>query len=244
MTEEANMGMPRTPSDGSVGKRKVGVLAATSEDTKFGAETCCKYGYEPICAHISPSPQAQTKLQMREPKDGALTQATIGKVKELVAAKVEAIVIYCNSLSSVIDLVQVRVASAVPIITPLDAYESRVNEHQCLGILAANCQCVGNLERFILNQKEEAIVIGLGSLSLVNDVESGICGEKIISARQLIQTVMTLWIHGAQIIFLACTHFSQFHSELVQHFRRLNFPLEIYEPTADMMALLAQRLAA
>jgi len=243
MTEDNVIGMPRAPDNG--GKRKrVGVLAATSEDTKFGAETCREYGYEPICVHISPSPQAQTKLQMREPKDGALTAATIVKVRELIGQEVEAIVIYCNSLSSVVNLEEVREQSVVPIITPLDAYESRVDQHQCLGILAANCQCVGNLERFVLNRKEEAIVIGLGSLLLVNDVESGVCGDNIISVRQLIQTVMTLWIHGAQVIFLARTHFSQFHSELVVHFQRLNFPLEIYEPTAAKLALLAQRLAA
>lgn len=243
MTGDTNMAMPRAPAVGSQPVR-VGVLAATSEDTRFGEEVCLAHGYFPICAHISDSPQAQTKLQMKEPEDHELTNATIEKVKELIDQGVEAIMIYCNSLSSVVDMKRVKDESrGIDIITPLDAYKPLLKQYQCFGILAANCQCTANLERFVIEDNENAIVIGLGSLSLVNDVEGHIIGEEIIARRQLLTTVVTLWIHGAQIVILACTHFSKFHAELSAALERLDNPIRLYEPTADMMALLQQRLA-
>lgn len=242
-TADIPMGMPRAPAVGSQPVR-VGVLAATPKDTEFGAATCRVHGYVPICAHISKTPQGQTKLQMREPKDGALTKATIAKIHQLVKKGVVAVVIYCNSLSSAVNLKQVRRQSTVPVITPLDAYEPLLQKYACFGVLAANCQCLGNLERFVLNHNNQAIVVGLGTLSLVNDIEQEARSREVMVKRQLTRTVTTLQRHGAEIVLLACTHFVVFAHDLERALKRRKHPLRLYEPTKDMMSLLARQLAA
>lgn len=211
--------------------RLIGVIAGTKVDTQMGVDFLHKHHIKTIGLSISDNPQAQTRLQALDKQ--RLTKLVLEAIQKLIQQGVDQIIIYCNSLSSTINLDFVRQKVAIKIITPLEVYAQIAKKYQTFGLIAANCQVLANLEQFILDKNPQAVVLGYGNLKLVYDIEAHVSPRQIIKRHNLVSVCRYLHQSGAQIIILGCTHFSYIYSAL----RRL-IQVNLFEPSLKMRELL------
>ena len=129
-------------------KLVVGVIAGTPIDTRFGVNYLDAHQIKAVGRSISETPQQQTEMQALNRDE--LTARTLGVIRELQQAGVNAIMIYCNSLSGAIDLDGVRKQIGIPLVSPLDVYKDLIGKYRKFGLLAAKCQSCANIERLII----------------------------------------------------------------------------------------------
>jgi len=211
----------------------VGVIAGTPIDTKFGVNFLLEKQIKAFGLSISETPQEQTELQALN-RD-ALTHKVEQVIEQLKLSGVNAIMIYCNSLSGAIDLEAIRAHIDLPLICPLDVYRELIGKYRKFGLLAANCQSCANIERLIIENDPRAKVIGVGNLQIVEDIEKGYAPRAIIRDHALVEIATSLRMSGVEILILACTHFHYFYQEF-----KGSVCLEIFEPSEQMV----QRLLA
>lgn len=211
----------------------VGVIAGTPIDTRFGVNFLAGKQIRAVGLSISDTPQEQTELQALN--RAALTELVHVRIGELLAQGVNALMIYCNSLSGALDLDALRARLPVSLITPLDVYAELAGRHRKFGLLAANCQSCANIERLLLEKDGQAKVIGVGNLQIVEDIERGYAPAAILRDHALVELGASLRMSGVEILILACTHFHYFYREL-----KGQVCLEIFEPSEQMVARLEQ----
>ncbi|MBI2381269.1 MAG: aspartate/glutamate racemase family protein [Gammaproteobacteria bacterium] len=209
----------------------VGVIAGTPIDTRFGVSFLEGKQIRAYGLSISDTPQEQTGMQALNRE--ALTELVLLRIGELLAAGVNALMIYCNSLSGALDLEALRARLAVPLITPLDVYAELAGRYRKFGLLAANCQSCANIERLLLERDSQAKVIGVGNLQIVEDIEKGYAPAAILRDHALVELGASLRMSGVEILILACTHFHYFYREL-----QGQICLEIFEPSEQMVVRL------
>ena len=164
----------------------VGVIAGTPFDTQLGLNQLSKLGLQAIAGYpISQDPNAQTLLQVNQ---SFLELHIIKAIDCLLIKNVSCIIIYCNSISSAIDIEKVRyLYKNVIFITTNDVYEKiKLSTNNNIGLIAANSQCVGNIEKIILKNNPGCQVIGIGFLPMVKAIESGKTAKDIIEMCDLI----------------------------------------------------------
>jgi len=210
--------------------KKVGIIAATPTDTKFGINIFSDRGYFAFGLSITSTPQEQTSLQALKKED--LTKRVYASVLKLIKLKVSVDVIYCNSLSGAIDLKYVRIHSSVPIVTPLDVYRNIARKYLVIGILAANGQSVANIERLILSEDKNTIIVGQGNLIIVNAIEAKTPPRWIINHFKINSLFKMYELIGCEIILLACTHFSYFKQELTKR------KIQILDPADEIVKIV------
>ncbi|MFW6274138.1 MAG: Asp/Glu racemase, partial [Halanaerobium sp.] len=114
-----------------------GIIAGTTFDTKLGAEFFREQGLKAVSKYIAETADLQNNLQYSNPKK--LEQITIDAAAELKKMGADIIIIYCNSLSAVLNIEKISAVTKVPIITPLDVYKNlELNKIDKLAVLAAN----------------------------------------------------------------------------------------------------------
>lgn len=211
----------------------VDVIAATEFDTRLGVYYLQKSGINDIIScSISNSPEEQTKLQ-KNPQ--MLMNLVYERITKSIANNAKCVLIYCNSLSGALDLIQLRKIFAIPIVTPIDVYIDYATQFKKFGLIAANCQSVFNIEKIIVQNNPSASVVGLGSLSLVNAVEEKWPSLKIINDFQLINQFSIFRSHGCEVVIIGCTHFHYFLDDLYDALQDNKFSLKIIEPSQKML---------
>lgn len=102
--------------------RPVVSLAGTYFDTWLGGQQLRQAGYRPLYAPLSATPDAQNASQYHA--STSLLEQTCQHIAAAIAQGAQAAFLYCNSLTSSIDLEQVRRRfENFPIITPWQAYQ-------------------------------------------------------------------------------------------------------------------------
>lgn len=210
----------------------VGVIAATNFDTNLGINLLETAGIPTIACCVSKTPQEQTLLQIERHKLQTLVTKAIDHFK---VRNVSCVFIYCNSLSGLLNLSSLSKQFDLPIITPLSTYQEIAKHSNQLGLIAANGQGVANIERILLEQNKNCLVIGLGNLALVNAIEQGIDPHCIIDTYELIQQCRIFEAQGCQKILLACTHFSYFYRQLISSLKNVGCKLDVIEPSQNML---------
>ncbi len=214
----------------------IGVIAATTVDTELGLELLKQKNIPATGVSISNTPQEQTRLQaLNKPE---LTKIVIKAVKLLESQGIRKVMIYCNSLSGAIDLPLVLNKTNATIATPIEVYEKLALSHSQFGLLAANGQSVGNIEKRILKKNKNAFVIGYGNINIVYDVENKISPDKIIKKHSLHKICNYLGKSGAEIIILGCTHFPYFYEQLA-----VETDAKLFEPSEEMINILMDKEA-
>ena len=211
---------------------KVGVLAATYFDTQAGVEYLKKSGINAFPYFVSKSPMEQTRLQINQVK---LMEKVINGIDYLTTKGAHCIFIYCNSLSGALDLEKLRMNSPVPIITRLEVYVEVARNFHIFGLLAANCQSLAHIENIIIRHNPKAVVIGLGSLALVDAIEEGESPADIVKEFNLIQICEVFKIHHCENIIFGCTHFPYFLDEFSQQMKENHYNFPIIEPSQKML---------
>ena len=200
---------------------KIAVIAGTPIDTLMGAEFLQKKGLETEEFPVSENPVEQTKFQ-------AMPQET----KECGIKK---IFVYCNSLSSAVDMEKLSKEENIVIVTPMDAYKKIAVDYNSVGVFAANNQGLAGIERTIVEKNKNCNVIGIGILPVVLDVEAKKQAQDIIADNHLDLAVEFFEKNRVEAIILGCTHFPYFEKEL-----KKCTELEIINPSETMHKILIE----
>lgn len=87
-------------------------------------------------------PQEIKELEMKK---------IINKIKECGIKK---IFVYCNSLSSAVDMEKLSKEENIVIVTPMDAYKKIAVDYNSVGVFAANNQGLAGIERTIVEKNK------------------------------------------------------------------------------------------
>lgn len=209
----------------------IGVIGGTIIDANL-----CKYFLETknlsaITANISKDPYEQTVLQLTPE---ALTRRVQHAIHNLIKKGCSSIFIYCNSMSTAIELNRLRANFKTPIFTPLETYSLIANQHNAFALITANCQALNNLKKNLLIYNPSAVITGFASLALVNDIENGLSPTDIIKKYDLISYCKMLEDNNIPSLILGCTHFSYLYKKLTEAMLKENIHLNLFDPSEAM----------
>lgn len=211
--------------------QKIGVIAGSPVDTKMGVDFLVSKGLYAKSYPAASAAREQTELQMASIEE--LTNKVREIIRRIMNDGMDSVMIYCNSLSSAVDMGKLSEELSVKIITPLNAYRILATQYFNFGVLAGNNQGLAGIERTILSVNKECNVIGLSMLPLVVEIEEKTLPKKIVDKFAL-KTVLKMYEQlGIDALILGCTHFPYLHNELVKH---TNIP--IIDPAELMYRLL------
>ncbi len=215
--------------------KKIGVLGATPCDASMGVEAFHPYGLEGLGVSISDTPEEATALQVCSPRK--LQQMVVETIQRLHRnSPVEAVCLYCNSLSTAIHPSEVASETGLSVFTHLDAYRRYAALYGRIGLMAANCQSLAGIEKVLLEKNQAARVIGAAMLEIVVAIEQKLPPDTIVSSLRLPQLLSFFEAGKADVIILGCTHFPFLASSLQQH-----TTLPLLDPTEEMARLIKQQ---
>lgn len=204
--------------------KKIAVIAGTPVDTKMGADFLNSKGLNAFSYPVSQDPREQLLFQtlpVEQRKEELLK--LISKIKD---DKMDAIFVYCNSLSASIDFHELSNLSKIYIVTPLDVYEFLANKYNHLGLICANNQATGGIEKSIVNTNPKC-----------TNVEAEIPPMEIIKNNHLKDIIKFYEGINVEALILGCTHFSYFEDELKSLTK-----LDIINPAEKMYEFLCDNL--
>lgn len=212
--------------------KKIGVIAGGPVDTQMGVEVLAARGFAAFPYPVVAAAREQTAFQMLPAAERS------ARLAEIVGAArsdgMRAIMVYCNSLSSSVDMPAISASLSIPVVTPLDAYRDFARRFRCVGLLAGNNQGLAGIERVFLGANPAGTVIGVSLLPMVEAIEEGLPPAEIarrFSLRELSAFFAGL---GAEAIILGCTHFPYVLDEMLQFGN-----LPVIDPAERMCELLA-----
>ncbi|MCY6355231.1 aspartate/glutamate racemase family protein [Clostridium sp. ZS2-4] len=191
---------------------KVAVIAGTPVDTQMGVDFLISKGINAVGYPVSSSPEEQSKLQILSPFE--LRDIIKNMIKRIKYEKNDAIMIYCNSLSSAVDMDKLSEEEDIIIITPLTVYKKIAHNYTTIGVLTANNQSSAGIEKTVQSVNSNCNVIGMGILPVVLDIEKGISAEKIVQKFSLKNIIEFYNFIKVDVVILGCTHLPYLHNEL------------------------------
>lgn len=210
--------------------KKVGVIAGTLVDTQMGIKILGDHNIIGYGSPISISPLEQTQLQYLCKDE--LNKKVMDSIDFLKTKQVDSIMIYCNSLSSSIDIPYIKKYAQIPLVTPLDIYVEIATNYDTFGLIAANGNSLSKIEKIICKHNSNGRVISYGNLQIIDDIENNISPKQIIDDHSINNLFHIMEKDGAEVIILGCTHFPYLYTNLVDN-PHLSIP--IFEPSSKMI---------
>ena len=192
---------------------KIAVMAGTPIDSKLGAELLNSYGYgDVVLVPISNNPVEQTTFQALE--DEERENIIVKIIDELKVKGCDAIFVYCNSLSSVVDFDRLADELNIPIITPMQMYRNLGLKYKYLAVMAANSHGLTGVENNLYVSNPRLRVLGLSMLELVKAIEEGNKPEQIVDDFNFKTLFNYFELTNVEAVVLGCTHFPYIKKEL------------------------------
>ena len=183
----------------------IGVIAGAMPDTQMGIDMLAARGMNGYPYPAASDARAQTEFQMLP--ENVRTDAVRKLMRKAMDEGTDAFLIYCNSLSSSVDMPALGKEFGVPVVTPLMAYGDYAKRYKTLAVIAGNNQALAGIERTILNAEEGRTVLGASLLPMVIAIEAGTPPEKIVEDLGLRSLLAYFRSCGAEALILGCTHF-------------------------------------
>jgi glutamate racemase len=189
-----------------------GVIAGTPVDTQMGVDNLTERGHAAIGLAASATPHEQGQMQVLAPAE--LTERVLSLIHTLSDLGVDGVWIYCNSMSTAVDLPYLRKHGTIPVITPLDVYRELAADHKMLGVIAANNQSLAGIERTLQTSNPDCWPIGASLMPVVLEIEAEEPPEAIVRRNKLAGIMEAMKAMGAEALLLGCTHFPYMKNEL------------------------------
>lgn len=212
--------------------KKIGIVAGTKYDTSLGVNLMLlgKFESKGIC--ISDTASDQHKLQLNDTK----------KLQELVRLAIldlklnfgaEAVVIYCTSISGIVDVPQLMEETQINIITPYDVILKNISQLKNIAVLSANELSLTNFKKNILFHHSEINIFGFCNIEMVIDIENELPPIDIIKKYSLDVFFNSLKSQNIELLILGCTHFSYLHGAISEL-----CAIELLDPKDHMIELI------
>lgn len=210
---------------------KVGVIAGTPVDTQMGVDFLNSKSIKALGYAVSSCPEEQSKLQILSAME--LEEKIRGIIRDIKKKNITKIIIYCNSLSTAVDMDKLSCEEQIKIITPLHVYKEVAARYENIGVLTANNQSAAGIERAIQSINPGCNVIGVGILPLVVEIEKGAPASDIVTKFSLGNIMNFYDSLSVDAVFLGCTHFSCLYDEL----KRCT-SLPVFDPAELMYSMI------
>lgn len=189
------------------------VIAWTPVDTLFWKRFLSEFSNKKILSYaISKTPNEQNLLQLNEKEK--LYTICLNKCLEFKFKWVTKIIIYCNSLSSSINIKKLRKKSWMTIITTLDVYYEIWKEYKNIFLLTANSIWAIEPEKILRESNFNIKISSFWYLDLVNSIENQKPTSEIIHQLWLKSLLNFSENTNIDLILLGCTHFWYISQEL------------------------------
>ena len=193
---------------------RIAVMAGTPMDTKLGVDLLNKNGFnQTISVPISKNPVEQTTFQALEDEE---REQYIRSVIDELKNDIDAVFVYCNSLSSVVNFDSLQEEYRLPMITPMQMYRTLGVEHNYLAVMAANSHGLTGVENNLYIANPNLKVFGVTMLELVKAIETGKPQEEIIKQFDFHSLFHYFESTEIEAVVLGCTHFPYVKTELEQ----------------------------
>jgi len=184
-----------------VGTPAVAVVAGTPYDSGLGAELLRAKGLAAVPHAMAGSPDEQDSLQYQDP--GVLAAAFHARLDELQAQGTELAMLFCNSLSAVVD----HDSSALPVVSPVTVYRELFPELRSSLVVTGNAHALVGVERTARQVSPGHRMLGVSDPALVRGIEAGDPAAAFGTSH--LPTTLRLAEHlGLDAVVLACTHFT------------------------------------
>lgn len=211
-------------------KIKIGIIAGTPIDTQMGVEFVKGKGFEAEGFPTAANPYEQNLLQFLSPRK--LTEKVLSIIKGLEELGIFQTLIYCNSLSSAIDVEYIRKqCTKTALVTPLDIYKNIANQFNHIVLWAANGQCLAGIERIFYESNPSIRIIGISMLPVINAIEKQADPDDIIEQFDLLSLCQKH--SNNESLVLGCTHLPYLMSALSK-----KIAIPIIDPAEKMLQQL------
>ena len=213
--------------------RKLAVIAGTPVDTQMGVDFINqKGGFEPVYLPAFDNPRLCHVFQMAH---FAEKKAEMSKLfDKAIELGCEEVLVYCNSLSCAFDFEALGEEYGLKVVTPITAYRLIAKKYNCIGLIAANNQATGGIEKALTKENPACYVYGMGILSLVEAIEAKKVSSAIVQEFALDELIDFFIKSHAQGMILGCTHFPYIKDPLERLAKEMDPSFDIIDP-ADIM---------
>lgn len=183
------------------GRPEVAVIAGTPYDSGLGAELLRANGLPAQPYAMAASPDEQDWLQYYDP--AGLAASFHRRLAELRAGGTELAMLFCNSMSAVVN----HDEAALPVVSPITVYDDVLPKLRTSLVVTGNAQALLGVERTILRSAPRHRMLGVSDSALVREIEAG-DAEAAFTASQLPSTLRMAQRLDLDAVILACTHFT------------------------------------
>lgn len=181
------------------GPAAVAVIAGTPYDSGLGCALLREAGV-PATAHaLAASPDEQDYLQYECPDE--LDATFHRRLDELRADGAALVMLFCNSLSAVVD----HDRAALPVLSPVTVYREVAERARSSFVVTGNANAMVGVERAVRRADPGHRVFGVSDPALVRGIEAG-DPEAAFHASHLPDTLPLAGRLGLSAVVLACTH--------------------------------------
>ena len=213
---------------------KIGVVAGTPIDVKFGIEFLENKGYTAEAIAISRNPLEQTVFQTLTSEKREIELISILEKYDDCHISL----FYCNSLSSTVDIHKISEILKKEIITPLGAY-SEIRTDKNVAIIAANAQSLAMIES-IIYQSTPCRTICMSNLAIVEAIENKNKPDQIIIDYGIDVYLDMCNRHGVDKFILGCTHFDYLEENIQKYVNNKGYRIEIITPKKFMYSRIKE----
>ena len=191
-----------------------------------------------IACHPIPMAETPREQHLRQYIDARGLQ----KKLESVTARLEdrgfsAVMIFCNSLTTALDMEALKKQTSLQIITPFDVYARIVQDWQDICIIAANGHTIAHIEAFMLLRNPEMKIAGFSSLGFVKLIETTCDPRHAFDAFPFTAILAAAQQMKTQAVVLGCTHLSYILPQITR-----NCPLPVVDTGTVMIRLVQTAL--
>ena len=195
---------------------KLWVIAWTPIDTKFWKSFLKSFTNKEVLSYaISKTPDEQNLLQLNQPEK--LYNLCLKKCLEFKSKWINKVIIYCNSLSSSINIEKLKIETWIKIITPLEIYSKIWKKYKNILMITANSTWAVVPEKIIRKVNPNIKISSFWFLELVNQIENQKPVYEIINNLWLKSLLTFSEETNVDLILLACTHFPYIKNELQKY---------------------------
>jgi glutamate racemase len=180
---------------------EVAVIAGTPYDSGLGAALLRAAGVSAVPYATAGSPDEQDALQDRSPD--TLSATFHGLLDGLHQRQVELAMLFCNSLSAVVN----HDDTALPVVSPVTVYREVLPGLRTSLVVTGNAHALLGVERAARLVNPGHRMLGVSDPALVRGIENG-DPRAAFTASQLPSTLRRAEELGLDAVILACTHFT------------------------------------
>lgn len=209
----------------------IAVIAASPFDTQLGVEALTKKGVKALAYPATAGGIAFTEYSLLCEEE---RNAHIGSIiKEAITQGAQAVMIYCNALSALIDVQKLAADMQIRIVTPFMVYKQYAREYTNLAVICGTNQGLGGIERVIRSERPEDYVTGAGFLKLVHQIMEQGDPEEMFEALGVKELLHFFQKAGCQCLVLGCTHLPYVIDQFLKY-----SPIPVLDPFEPMLEML------